>query len=84
MDDLSISSAIMESPLDSWLDSETNETSFRSSGRQLIRPRNFDRIRAIQELPTPTSIKKIHSMVGVAIFLRWFVPLFGKGTALFL
>ena len=40
-----------------------------------------DRIKAIQELPTPTCIKDLRSVVGVMIFVRRFVPNFAQVTA---
>ena len=40
-----------------------------------------DRIKAIQELQTPTCIKDLRSVVGVIHFVRRFVPNFVEATA---
>ena len=37
-----------------------------------------DRIKAIQELPTPTCIKDLRSVLGMMNFVRRFVPNFAK------
>ena len=40
-----------------------------------------DRIKAIQELPTPACIKDLRSVLGVMNFVRRFVPNFAEVTA---
>ena len=40
-----------------------------------------DRIKAIQNLPTPTYIKDLRSVLGVMNFVRRFVPNFAEVTA---